>query len=174
VTGWESGTLDEVDPRTLEVVRRIDVGPRPVGLTARRGAIWVGFGRNATAIALVDPGDGAVRRFAVGALRPGWFVAGTPDFWIQAADSDLLHVDPADGTVIAGLHVGRTLGQGAAAPDGTIWVPDKEQSLVYRIDPVRARVVDSFPAGPGAYLALRACGSMWVLSYAGADVRRFD
>ena len=73
----------------------------------------------------------------------------------------------------AHLHVGRTLAQGAEAPDGTIWFPDKEQSVVYRIDPVRQVVVDSFPAGPGAYLALRAFGSMWVLSYAGADVRRF-
>lgn len=80
---------------------------------------------------------------------------------------------PGTGAVLAHLHVGRTLAQGAEAPDETIWFPDKEQSLVYRIDPVRRRVVDSFPAGPGAYLALRAFGSMWVLSYAGADVRRF-
>ena len=136
------------------MVSRIDIGPRPVGLAARRGAVWVGFGREATAIARVAPATGAVTRFPVGASRPGWFAAGTGDFWIQAADSDLLHVDPADGHVLARLHVGRTLGQGAAAPDGTIWVPDKEQSLVYRIDPVRERVLGSFPAGPGAYLAL--------------------
>jgi hypothetical protein len=52
-------------------------------------------------------------------------------------------------------------------------VPDKEQSIVYRVDPVSERVVDSFPAGPGAFLALRAHGSMWVTSYAGDDVWRF-
>jgi streptogramin lyase len=173
VTAWEDGLLDEVDPATLAVRRRIDVGPRPVGLAARHGAVWVGFGREATAIARVDPATATVTRFTVGAARPGWFAAGTADLWIQAADSDLLHVDPASGKVLAHLHVGRTLTQGAAAPDGTIWVPDKEQSLVYRIDPVRQRVVDSFPAGPGAYFALRAFGSMWVLSYAGSDVRRF-
>jgi hypothetical protein len=44
---------------------------------------------------------------------------------------------------------------------------------VHRVDPVRARVVDSFPAGPGAYLAVQGFGSMWVLSFAGSDVRRF-
>lgn len=113
-------------------------------------------------------------RVPIGAARPGWFARGAPDLWISAADSDLLHVDPGTGAVLAHLHVGRTLGQGAETPDGTIWFPDKEQSLVYRIDPVRQRVVDSFPAGPGAYLALRAFGSMWALSYAGADVRRFS
>ena len=52
-------------------------------------------------------------------------------------------------------------------------MPDKEQSLVYRIDPNRPAVVESFGAGPGAYVALRAYGSMWVTSYAGSDVRRF-
>jgi streptogramin lyase len=172
-TAWEAGRLDEIDPVTTSLVRRIDVGPRPAGLAVRRGAVWVGSGREQMTIARVDPGTAAVVRYPVGAARPGWFASGTPDFWIQAADSDVLHVDPATGKVLTRLHVGRTLGQGALAPDGTIWLPDKEQSLVYRIDPVRQRVVDSFPAGPGAYLALRAFGSMWVLSYAGSDVRRF-
>ena len=74
---------------------------------------------------------------------------------------------------LAGLD-GRTLAQGAAAPDETIWIPEKEQNLVYRIDPAKQRVIDSFPAGPGAYVTLRAHGSMWVTSYAGRDVRRFS
>lgn len=34
-------------------------------------------------------------------------------------------------------------------------------------------VLDSFPAGDGAFEALQAFGSMWVTSYAGADVWRF-
>jgi streptogramin lyase len=75
--------------------------------------------------------------------------------------------------VIARLELGRTLWQGAAAPDGTIWMPDKEQSIVHRIDPATHKVVDSFAAGRGAYVALRAFGSMWVASYAGSDVWRF-
>jgi len=173
VTAWEDGILDEVDPVTLQVVRRIEIGPRPVGLAARVGAVWVGFGREATDIARLDPATGAVTRYPVGATRPGWFAAGTADLWIQAADSDLLHVDPRTGHVRKRLHVGATLGQGALAPDGTLWVPDKETGVVYRIDPDRERVIGSFAAGPGAYLVLRAFGSMWVLSYAGSDVRRF-
>jgi YVTN family beta-propeller protein len=173
VTAWEDGILDEIDPESLGIVRRIEIGPRPMGLAARLGALWVGFGREATEIARVDPRTRLVTRYPVGAARPGWFAAGTPDLWIQAADSDLLHVDPRNGQVLKRLHVGATLGQGALAPDGTLWVPDKETNLVYRIDPDRQRVRDSFAAGPGAYLVLRAFGSMWVLSYAGSDVRRF-
>ena len=120
VTAWEAGiTLDELDPDTLEVVRRIDVGPRPNGLTVHGGGVWVGFGRDAISIARVDRSSGAVTRFQLDVRRPGWFAAGTADFWISANDSDLLHVDPSAGTVLARLHLGGTRGQGAAAPDGT-------------------------------------------------------
>ena len=54
-----------------------------------------------------------------------------------------------------------------------LWVPDKEQNVVFRVDPRPGRVVDSFPAGAGAFFALRAFGSMRVTSYAGSDVWRF-
>jgi streptogramin lyase len=173
VTGWQAGRLDELDPRTLRVVRRLDVGPYPAGLAARAGAIWVGFGRDATAIARVDPASGAIERLPVGDRSPSWFAAGTRDLWVQANDRDVVHVDPSARRVLGRLRVGRTLAQGAAAPGGTIWLPDKEQSLVYRIDPVAGRVVDSFPAGRGAFFALSAFGSMWVTTYAGSDVWRF-
>jgi len=173
VPAWGAGKLTAVNPETLEVVRRIDVGPRPVGLAARNGTLWVGFGREATAIARVNPLTFRVQRMDVGVRAPGWFAAGTKDLWIQANEGDLVHFDPIQQRVLAHLQVGGTLAQGATAPDGTIWMPDKERSVVYRIDPARQRVLDSFPAGPGAYVTLRAYRSMWVTSYAGIDVRRF-
>jgi streptogramin lyase len=173
VTSWEAGVLSELEPHSLRIVRRIRIGPRPTGLRAAAGGLWVGFGRNATSIARVDPRTAAIRRIQVGERAPSWFVAGTRALWIQAADNRLIRVDPRTRRVTARLSLGRTLAQGSLAPDGTIWVPDKEQSLVYRIDPAKARVVDSFAAGPGAFLALNAHGSMWVASYAGDDIWRF-
>ena len=173
VTSWEAGVLSEVEPHSLRVVRRIRIGPRPTGLRVARGGLWVGFGRSATSIARVDPRTAAIRRVKVDERAPSWFVTGTRALWIQAADNRLIRVDPGTKRVTARLSFGRTLAQGALAPDGTIWVPDKEQSLVYRVDPAKARVVDSFTAGPGAFVALSAHGSMWVASYAGDDVWRF-
>jgi streptogramin lyase len=173
VTAWGAGKLAVVDPRTLKVVRRLDVGARPAGLAARNGAVWVGFGRDATAIARVSPRTFRIDRIDVGVREPRGFVTGTKDLWIQANTGDLLHFDPVTRRVRAHLEVGRTLATGAVAQDGTIWIPDKEQNLVYRVDRARQRVIDSFPAGPGAFVALRAYGSMWVTSFAGSDVRRF-
>jgi streptogramin lyase len=174
VTAWETGTLWEIDPGAGKVERRIQIGPRPTGLRAASGAIWVGFGRSAKAIARVDPRTARITRVPVGVRSPSWFVAGTRALWIQAADHVLVRVDPRRRHVTARLSFGRTLAQGSLAPDGTVWVPDKEQGRVYRVDPAAARVVDSFPAGPGAFLALAAYRSMWVTSYAGEDVWRFQ
>ena len=171
VTAWEAGRLVEVDPSTLRVVRRIAIGPRPTGLHVAGGGLWVGFGRSATAIARFEPKSRKVERVPVGVRAPSWFVAGTNGLWIQAADNVLVHVE--GGHVVDRLTFGRTLAQGALAADGTLWIPDKEQNVVYRVDPGTARVLGSFAAGPGAFLALRAYGSMWVTSYAGADVWRF-
>jgi streptogramin lyase len=75
-------------------------------------------------------------------------------------ESSIARIDPATGSV-------ERFEVGERAPG------DKEQNLVYRIDPKRPAVIDSFGAGPGAFVALRAYGSMWVTSYAGSDVRRF-
>jgi streptogramin lyase len=171
VTAWEAGRLVEVEPTTMRIVRRIAIGPRPTGLHVAGGGLWVGFGRSATAIARFDPNNRNVERVPVGVRAPSWFVAGARGLWIQAADNVLVHVE--DGHVVDRLTFGRTLAQGALAPDGTLWIPDKEQSLVYRVDPGTARVLGSFAAGPGAFLAVRAYGSMWVASYAGKDVWRF-
>ena len=171
VTAWEAGRLVEVDPSTLRVVRRIAIGSRPTGLHVAGGGLWVGFGRSATAIARFEPKSRKVERVPVGVRAPSWFVAGASGLWIQAADNVLVHIE--GGYVVDRLTFGRTLAQGALAADGTLWIPDKEQNVVYRVDPGTARVLGSFAAGPGAFLALRAYGSMWVTSYAGADVWRF-
>ena len=173
VTTWGAGKLAVVDPRTLKVVRRINVGSKAAGLSARNGAVWVGFSRDATSIARVNPRTYRVERVDVGEREPGGFVAGAKDLWIQANAGNLVHFDPVARRVLAHMEVGRTLAQGAVAPDGTIWIPDKEQNLVYRIDAKRGRLIDSFPAGAGTYVTLHAYGSMWVTSYAGSDVRRF-
>jgi streptogramin lyase len=72
------------------------------------------------------------------------------------------------------MHFGKTLAEAATAPDGSIWMPDKEENVVYRIDPRRSAVIDRFGAGRGAFVALRAYGSMWVTSFAGTDVWRYE
>jgi YVTN family beta-propeller protein len=172
-TSWKDGTLVEIDPGTARVVRRIPLGAYPTGMLFRSGVFWVGFGRDATDVARVDPASGQAVRFPVGAKAPTHFVAAARGIWVANDGNTLVHLEPATGAVLGTTHVGRTLVQPALAPDGTMWVPDKEIDRIFRIDPRSGRVLDSFAGGDGAYTALRAFGAMWVTSYAGADVWRF-
>jgi streptogramin lyase len=173
VTGFENGTLVKVDPRTARITRRIKVGGAPTGLLSSAGAIWVGLGRGATEILRVDPRSGQTRRIDVGLEAPTHFVAAGGGIWVVDDGDALARLDPEDGHVLNVTHVGRTLVQPALAPDGTLWVPDKETDTIFRLNPVTGRLLDSFPGGNGAFQALRAFGSMWVTSYAGSDVWRF-
>jgi streptogramin lyase len=133
----------------------------------------VGLGRDATQVLRVDPGSGSVRRIDVGVKAPTHFVATKSGIWVVNDGDTLVLIHPATGHVSKVVHVGRTLVQPALGPDGRLWVPDKETDRIYRLDPATGRVLDSFRGGNGAFQALRAFGSMWVTSYAGADVWRF-
>ena len=53
-SGFENGTLVEVDARTVRVIRRIEIGGAPTGLLRAAGSIWVGLGRGATSVLRVD------------------------------------------------------------------------------------------------------------------------
>ena len=172
-TAWGDGAIAEIDPAAGRVVRRIAVGAYPTALLFQGGALWVGFGRDAANIARVDPASGQIERIAVGVKAPSHFLATANGIWITSDGDALVHFDPATRAVLGTTHFGRTLVQPAAARDGTIWVPDKEVDTIFRVDPRTGRVLDSFTGGDGAYNALRAFSSMWVTSYAGADVWRF-
>lgn len=74
----------------------------------------------------------------------------------------------------AHLRLGGTPAEAAAGPDGLVWITDKERSLVHRIYAKRVVVVNSFAAEPGVFSLARAGGAMWITSFAGADIRRYE
>jgi streptogramin lyase len=86
----------------------------------------------------------------------------------------VIRIDARTGRLLTHLQIGATLADAAAAPDGLVWVTDKQHSLVHRVTRDGRFIVDSFPAGPGAFAIARLGNSMWVTSFAGSDVRRFD
>jgi streptogramin lyase len=172
-TGFSNGMLVEVDAGTLHVIRRIKLGGFPTGLLSSEGALWVGLGRGATEVVRVDPASGALKRIDVGVPAPTHFVATPAGIWVVDDGNALVLLSRSDGHVLRVAHAGSTLVQPALAPDGTLWVPDKELDRVFRLDPTTGDLVDSFAAGDGAFQVLRAFGSMWVRSYAGNDIWRF-
>jgi streptogramin lyase len=171
-TSFEVGTVAQFDAATTKLRRVYRDGPNPAGITSCRGRIWVGHGRDATWLTSIDPRTNRMRRVETGFVNPGWPRCISGDLWVTTSDS-ILRVDALRGRILGTLRLGGTPAEAAAGPDGLVWVTDKERSLVHRVDPTRVALVDSFPAGPGAYSLARARGAMWITSFAGSDVRRY-
>lgn len=172
-TSFDDGTVARIDPvaRTLQRVFR--VGANPAGLVACGGRIWVGHGRSGTWISSIDPATRRVGRIELKTRAPGWPSCIRQELWVTTPDS-VLRVNPRTGKVLSRLRIGETLAEVAEGPDGLVWVTDKQHSVVHRLAPDGSSVVDSFPAGPGAYSLARTGDAMWITSFAGADVRRYS
>jgi streptogramin lyase len=173
VPSAEIGVIAQLDAATGRGLRIYRDGTFPAGVTSCGGRVWVGHGRGATWLTAITPPTHRMRRFDVGARAPAWPRCVRGELWVTTTDS-VLRVDPGSGAVRARIHLGGTPVEAAAGPDGLVWVTDKERSLVFRIDPAANSVVDSFAAGPGAYAMAPVGRSMWITSYAGSDVRRFE
>ncbi len=151
VTAWEAGKLVEVDPRSLRVVRRTRdraAADRPAS-RRRRASGSASAARRPRSRASTRR-TARIERVPVGVRAPSWFVVGTRDLWIKAGDNVLVRVE--HGHVVDRLTFGRTLAQGALASDGTLWMPDKELNVVYRVDPKTSTVVDSLRGRVGSLL----------------------
>jgi streptogramin lyase len=172
VTSFEVGTIARLDAATGRVQRVFRDGASPAGLAFCGGRVWVGHGRDATWLSVIDPLTAAIHRVDVGARGPGWPRCVRGDLWVTTPGS-VLRVAPRSGEVRARIPLDATPAEAGAAHDGLVWVTDKERSLVNRIDPSTNRIVDTFPAGPGAYSLARFAGSTWITSFAASDVRRY-
>jgi len=172
-SSYDVGTVARLDPRNGSLRSVSRDGLNPAGLAWCGGRVWVGHGRQATWLTAIDPARSRVDRVEVAAATPSSPHCVRGELWVATADS-VVRLDAHTGTVLARVPLGGTPADIAAGPDGLVWVTDKERSLVFRIDPRGNTIADSFPAGPGSFALARVEGSMWVTSFAGADVRRYD
>jgi streptogramin lyase len=173
VSGYERGVVTRIDPRTNAVQRVYEVGGNPSGLAIARGSLFLSFARAGTSLGRLDTATGTVRQLPIGHAAPGFLTAAFGSLWTTTEDGFAVRVDPASGAVLAALPVPGTPAGMATGPDGRIWVAEKQNNTLTRIEPATNRVVDVTGAGPGAIDVVRAAGGMWVTSYAGADVWRF-
>jgi hypothetical protein len=179
VTSFEAGTLTRIDRRTARRTGRWRIGGHPTGITLCAGKLLVGQGRGATWITSVDPRTGRAKRLDVVVSTPRLPQCLDGELWVTT-ETEALRISPRTGELRGHFSLGATLaaaglGASATAPaPRVVWVTNKERSLVHRIDPASGHVIDSFPAGPGALAQARFGGSVWISSFAGSDVRRYD
>jgi DNA-binding beta-propeller fold protein YncE len=172
VTGFDDGTLRRVDPVRRKVVETLHLGGVTAGLAVASRSLWIGFGREATAIARLDLRTHELTRIDVGHQTPDRISTDGRSLWVSAQDT-VVRVDPQTNRVVARFALGGTFAQGTSAGDGAIWIPNKERNTITRFDPRTNRVAAVLRAGPGAIAATAGFGTVWVTSYAGADIRRY-
>ena len=178
VASFESGSVAVFHPSSGRLARVHRVGGHPSGLTSCGGYIWVGHSREETWLTRIDPRTRRARRVDVGVESPRAPNCLRGQLWVTT-EHEAFRLAPRTGARLAHVPLGGTPGEAAAAPTGTegnwmVWVTDKERSRIHRVDPATGRLVDTVAAGPGAFALAELGGSMWVTSYAGADVRRYD
>lgn len=172
-TSYDHGAIVRIGSGTRRPERLYKHGRYPAGLASCAGRIWVGHGRTVTWVTSIDPRTNRMRKIDVGAAAPGWPECIQGVVWVTTPDS-VIRIDAASGRVLSRLQLGETLAHTAEGPDRLVWVTDKQHSVVHRLTQDGERVVDRFAAGPGAFSMARADDAMWVTSFAGSDVRRFD
>jgi YVTN family beta-propeller protein len=173
--------LNEIDPRTNQLVRRIPVpiaGGREGSFAFSDGSFWLPVNvpdSSSPTVARVDPKSGAVQqRIAVGA-RADVAVAGFGAVWVaSSASNTVVRIDPTRNAVVARIAVGHspkfmTVGAGA------LWVQNRLDGSVSRVDPITnreiARIQTHAPTPWGDIAA--GNGAIW-LSVDSTPVTRID
>ena len=174
VTSFETGTVTRLD-LTGRRERVLRVGGHPTGIAACGGRVWVGHGRESTWVTAIEPRTGRAQHVEVGVRTARWPRCVRGELWVTTEDT-ALRLAPRTSVVRAQFPLGSTLAEAAAGAGSaaSVWVTDKEHSRIHRLDPAAGQVVDSFPAGPKALALEHFAGSVWVTSFAGSDIRRFD
>ena len=174
VSSYEHGHVVQVSLKTNRMTRVYKFTGNPSGLAATPGALWVSFGRTGTSLARIDLATRKIGRVPIGHAGAGFLAALGGSLWTTTADGFAVRIDPRTRRVVASFGIRGTPAGVAAAPDGLIWVAEKEHDTITRIDPISNKVVDVTPAGNGALSIVRAAGDMWVTNFAGTDLWRFD
>lgn len=174
VSSYEHGHVVQISLKTNRMTRVYKFNGNPSGLAGTPGALWVSFGRKGMSLARINLATRQVRRVPLGHAGAGFLASLGGSLWTTTADGYAVRIDPKTGRVVASFRIHGTPAGVAAAPDGLIWVAEKERDTITRIDPISNKIIDVTPAGNGALSIVRAAGDMWVTNFAGTDIWRFD
>jgi hypothetical protein len=117
-----------VAPRTNRVVARLAVGDGPADMAFNGDSAWV-INHRDRVLSRIDLGTNRSGRVAVlPGDAPERMVWARGSLWITGRGTDLLKVDPADGSVAATIEIGAS-GIDIAADGDELWVPTRSAAV---------------------------------------------
>ena len=146
-SGWDFPFVWQIDPRTVQFVRRFRVKTRALGLAVGGGSLWV-VDRLANAVTRIDLAEHRVAETIKVGVNPLAATFGYGALWVANADSGTVSVirpGAAKPIQVTGIPSPFAISAGA----GGIWVASNGMHAVYRIDPdthaIVARIILGTP-----------------------------
>ena len=174
------GTLLRVDPKARRVAKTIGVGFTPEAVAARPDGIWVaehGGSDNYASIRAIDPVTGQgdrPRKLRIGGASVVGLVADSDGVWLGLQFSGVYRIDGAGGAT-RGPVPGSSDVTAIAFGRGALWIAERFDQAVARVDPVTQAVLVSIPIGAREPNAMTfGAGWLWIADEAGNKVWRID
>lgn len=154
--------LWRVDPHTLAVAGTIPVGREPTAIAVDRmtQSVWVANAGSGT-VSRVDPASGRVVATVVTGNRPSGLAVVNGLVWVAVRASPAASGRSARLRVLASIRTGASLG--LTADSRAIWVIERREGRLARIDPSTDRVVARLWTGP-AQEPVAGVDGIWVPS----------
>ncbi|MDT4940179.1 MAG: hypothetical protein QOJ34_268 [Pseudonocardiales bacterium] len=160
------------------VTRTVQVGIRPIAMTAAAGSLWVANLDDRT-VSRIDLASGLVVRSIATQDAPTSLTAAGHHIWVSDRNGEILQIDPAYNTAttvrevksLSGTVVGATWPLVAAF--GSVWVVHPD-GYVIRIDGERGQPRGSVDVGNDPSGIAAGAGSVWVTNSADGTVTRID
>ncbi len=157
----ETGPFTPAVGAPSKVVAKIDVGGSPCGVAVAAGSAWVSDAER-NSLVQIDLGTNTVTGRQRISAAPCEILVADRSLWIVTQSGVVDRVDPRTGKVVARIPVGATSYEAAAA-FGSIWVSNRSDGTLTRIDPSTNKVIDTVAVPdvqPGGIVA--ADGALWI------------
>jgi YVTN family beta-propeller protein len=180
VADGPDGTLLRVDPKSHRIVKTIGVGLVPEAVAAREDAVWVAEhagSDNFASLRVVDSTTGQgerPRRLRIGGAAVTGLLVDEEGAWLGLQFSGVYRIDGTSGA-IRGPVQGSGDTSAFAFGDGALWIAEKDDQVVSRIDPATETVQVAIPLAAREATAMAfGAGWLWVADGAGNKVWRID
>ena len=159
-------SVSRIDPATNQVVATIPVGRAPSGLAVGAGAVWVSR-RSDAAVVRIDPATNQVVATIPVGRAPGAMTVAGGVVWVALSERGLGRIDPTSNRSTV-VRVPRCCAGELAAGEGALWVANRVDGTLVRVDPgtgrVAARVLLPGTAEQRPHQVAVGEGAVWVTS----------
>ena len=167
VSNSQAGTVSRITGK--RVVKTIDVGVEPNGLTAYRGYLWV-TDHTLGKLLKLDPRTNKVVA-SLALAGADWVTPLGDSLYVSQETDTVARVDVRTLTVTGRVKTARNP-LGSAIVGADLWVPCIDAHKVLVVDPRTMAVKRTFKDGPSPIVVLAAFGHTWVSHSTGTTISR--